>query len=59
MEKFSRRTVRVTKEHNEEVRKLLKLMGIPVMFAPCEAEAQCARIVKDGKVSCSEAVRTL
>jgi len=31
MDKFSRRTVRVTKEHNEECRRLLKLMGIPVV----------------------------
>jgi hypothetical protein len=31
MDKFSRRQVRVTKEHNEECRKLLGLMGIPVV----------------------------
>src|SRR4030081_1434494 len=29
MEKFSRRTVRVTREHNQECQRLLKLMGIP------------------------------
>lgn len=49
IDKFSRRTVRVTSEHNEEVRKLLKLMGIPYIVAPCEAEATCAAIVKAGK----------
>jgi hypothetical protein len=32
VEKFSRRQVRVTKEHNEECRKLLGLMGIPVVI---------------------------
>src|SRR5690349_1976280 len=29
VEKFSRRTVRVTRQHNAECQKLLKLMGIP------------------------------
>ena len=29
MDKASRRTVKVTREHNEECRRLLKLMGIP------------------------------
>lgn len=31
MDRFSRRTVKVTKEHNEECRRLLRLMGIPVV----------------------------
>ena len=31
MDKFTRRTVKVTREHNEECRKLLGLMGIPVV----------------------------
>lgn len=31
LDKFSRRTVKVTREHNEECRKLLGLMGIPVV----------------------------
>lgn len=50
MEKFSRRTVRVTKEQNAECKRLLKLMGIPYIEAPCEAEAQCAVLAKAGKV---------
>lgn len=29
VEKFSRRLVKVTKDHNEECKKLLSLMGIP------------------------------
>ncbi|ORY41033.1 flap endonuclease 1 [Rhizoclosmatium globosum] len=49
-DKFSRRTVKVTKEHNEECRRLLKLMGVPYIEAPCEAEAQCASLAKSGKV---------
>ena len=31
VERFSRRTVKVTREHNEECRRLLRLMGIPVV----------------------------
>lgn len=50
MEKFNRRLVRVTKTHNEEAKELLRLMGVPYIDAPCEAEAQCAAMVKAGKV---------
>ncbi|KAJ3505839.1 hypothetical protein NLJ89_g7205 [Agrocybe chaxingu] len=50
MDRFSRRTVKVTREHNEECRRLLKLMGIPVVIAPSEAEAQCAELARGGKV---------
>ncbi|XP_071871899.1 flap structure-specific endonuclease 1 isoform X1 [Bombus fervidus] len=50
IEKFNRRLVKVTKEHAEEAKQLLQLMGIPYIDAPCEAEAQCAALVKAGKV---------
>jgi flap endonuclease-1 len=61
VEKFSRRTVRVTREHNEECQKLLKLMGIPYIIAPTEAEAQCAVLARAGKVyaAASEDMDTL
>ncbi|OAG45572.1 flap endonuclease 1, variant [Fonsecaea monophora] len=61
VEKFSRRTVRVTREHNEECRRLLKLMGIPYIVAPTEAEAQCAVLARAGKVyaAASEDMDTL
>ncbi|EGG23160.1 XPG [Cavenderia fasciculata] len=47
--KFSKRTTSATRKQNEECIKLLTLMGIPVVRAPCEAEAQCAELVKGGK----------
>ncbi|KAG7107373.1 Flap endonuclease 1 like protein [Verticillium longisporum] len=61
IEKFSRRTVRVTREHNAECQKLLKLMGVPFIIAPTEAEAQCAVLAKGGKVyaAASEDMDTL
>jgi flap endonuclease-1 len=61
VEKFSRRTVRVTREHNAECQKLLKLMGIPYIIAPTEAEAQCATLARAGKVyaAASEDMDTL
>ncbi|KAG7204514.1 hypothetical protein KM043_004940 [Ampulex compressa] len=50
MDKFNRRLVKVTTTHAEEAKQLLRLMGIPYIDAPCEAEAQCAALVKAGKV---------
>jgi flap endonuclease-1 len=40
----------VSKEHNQECIRLLKLMGVPVVEAPSEAEAQCAAMCKHGLV---------
>lgn len=48
--KFSKRLVKVTRQHSEDCKKLLSLMGVPYIEAPCEAEAQCAELVKGGKV---------
>merc|ERR1712203_77840 len=50
VDKQNRRLVKVGKSHVEECKKLLGLMGVPYVQAPCEAEAQCAELVKSGKV---------
>uniref|UniRef100_A0A4W5K5P4 Flap endonuclease 1 n=1 Tax=Hucho hucho TaxID=62062 RepID=A0A4W5K5P4_9TELE len=50
IDKFSKRLVKVTRQHNDECKKLLTLMGVPYIEAPCEAEASCAALVKAGKV---------
>ncbi|XP_066255076.1 flap endonuclease 1 [Euwallacea similis] len=50
MDKYNRRLVKVTKHHSDEAKELLKLMGVPYIEAPCEAEAQCAAMVKAGKI---------
>ncbi|GHP07756.1 elongation of fatty acids protein 2 [Pycnococcus provasolii] len=49
VEKFAKRTVKVTTEHNEECKRLLRLLGVPVVQAPGEAEATCVSLCKMGK----------
>lgn len=48
-QKHEKRSVRATKEQSNDIMKLLTLMGVPIVNAPCEAEATCAVLVKEGK----------
>lgn len=48
LDKFNKRTVKVTQKHNDECKQLLSLMGVPWLQAPSEAEAQCAALVRAG-----------
>jgi flap endonuclease-1 len=49
-DKQNKRLVRAGQKENEDCRKLLELMGVPVIRAPCEAEAQAASLAKRGLV---------
>ena len=54
IDKQNRRLVKVTTDHVNDVKILLKHMGIPYVEAPCEAEAQCAELVKVSSYSDSD-----
>lgn len=48
MQKYGGRTARLTKEMVEDAKKLLTLMGVPVIQAPSEGDAQASFLVKNG-----------
>lgn len=50
IDRFNKRLVRATPQHNEDCKELLRLMGVPHITAPCEAEASCAELAKGGRV---------
>ena len=49
MKKYASRTSRLSKEMVEESKKLISLLGLPVVQAPSEGEAQAAYMVKKNK----------
>ncbi|KAF1880297.1 hypothetical protein Lal_00048933 [Lupinus albus] len=49
IEKFSKRTVKVTKQHNDDCKRLLRLMGVPVV----EALASTGTLRSRGTVCCT------
>lgn len=61
MNRLARRTVHMTQQHQDDVKRLVALMGVPVVQAPYEAEAQCAALARAGKVwaAASEDMDTL
>jgi flap endonuclease-1 len=48
MRKYAARTSRLTDEMVEEAKKLISALGLPVVQAPSEGEAQAAHMVKKG-----------
>lgn len=49
MKKYASRTSRLNKEMVEESKKLISLLGLPIVQAPSEGEAQAAYMVKENK----------
>jgi len=50
VQKYSKQTVRLTRDMVNESKELLKYMGVPVIQAPSEAEAQASYMCKHGDV---------
>jgi flap endonuclease-1 len=48
--KYANQSVKITKTMIEDAKKLIILLGLPIIEAPSEAEAQCAIMAKEGKV---------
>lgn len=48
IKKYAGQTVKITKTMIDDAKKLISLLGLPVIEAPSEAEAQCTAIAKSG-----------
>lgn len=53
MYKFSSRTVILTSDMVNEAKKLVQLLGCPIVQAPSEGEAQCAHMIKKSEADFS------
>ncbi|MBU1111485.1 MAG: flap endonuclease-1 [archaeon] len=53
MRKFAARTAKLDKDMIEDAKKIIKVLGLPVIQAPSEGEAQTAYIVKKGNAYAS------
>ena len=49
MKKYASRTARLSKDMVEESKKIISLLGLPVVQAPSEGEAQAAHMVQENK----------
>lgn len=50
--KQQQRTTSIGRKEREDCMKMLRLLGVQVIQAPGEAEAQCSYMCKTGKVNC-------
>ena len=48
--KFANQTIKIDQKMTDDAKKLISLLGIPVIEAPSEAEATCSILAKDKKV---------
>eukprot|EP00434_Breviolum_minutum_P006075 symbB.v1.2.005353.t1/scaffold301.1/size235092/5 len=48
MKRYGARLVKATQRHNDEAMELLRMMGLPVLRAPGEAERLCAQLAQSG-----------
>jgi len=48
--KFANQTIKIDEKMTNDAKKLIKLLGIPCIEAPSEAEATCSILAKDKKV---------
>ena len=48
--KFANQTIKIDQKMTDDAKKLISLLGLPVIEAPSEAEATCSILAKDKKV---------
>ena len=50
IKKYAGQTVKISKQMLDDAKNLIRLLGLPVVEAPSEAEAQCTELAKQGVV---------